>query len=239
MSIISASTHARRPAEEGEVEAGFGPDPLAPGEYTVTVGYTPHNLESGGLRITILPRTSPDHREVERVRDFAGGNSEDHPTYVVRVRGERLGWYLKKHVIYHADIYNPASVIAGPGSFRSTIVLRNGEMIHVNGDANAAALLSAQGHKVPDQDTALDLALAFAELRGYRLRHDRPFNKPSGGGVPSDAACLATERTSTGWLVTLPLFEDRGCTRYEIAVSRQGEIRARAAEVIFSLGRYR
>lgn len=72
--------------------------------------------------------------------------------------------------LYRVARFNPASVIAGPDTFVSCVIEKEGSFRHLHQDADAIRALVETATPVPDVVAAIARVSVFAELRCYPLQ---------------------------------------------------------------------
>ena len=139
--------------------------------------------------------------------------------------------------VYRVRIRNPKMVIAGPPFFFGALIVGRQFPTYIEHDGGAAGAISARARPVVEVSEALDRVVAFAHLRGCRIRYIGP---PSGrDDQPIDWDLRIAQPDGENWLIRCIMQCGRSCYAYEFTVSADGKLTAKRGEVVLSLGGYR
>ncbi len=139
--------------------------------------------------------------------------------------------------VYRVRIRNPKTVIAGPPFFFAALIVGRQQATYVEHDGKAVGAITARARPVVEVSEALDRVVAFAHLRGYRIRYTGP---PAGRDEqPIDWNLRIGQPDGKNWLIHCIMQCDRTCYAYEFTVSIDGKRTATRGEAVLSLGGYR
>ncbi len=131
--------------------------------------------------------------------------------------------------IYRVHVRNPRVVIAGPSHFQHTVIQGGPFDVWISKDFQATRAITAMKHRINEVNEALDLVLAFIQLRRHFLRLRGPHDT---NGHPIDYTMRFERPDDQSWRLTCVLIAEPAFYRYEFTVSKEGELTARRGKLL-------
>lgn len=150
------------------------------------------------------------------------------------IESVRLKGLLPKADLFCVEVINPLEQFSRRPTFLHTLIMTPDGNTFIETDEAACGALSKSGLKPVDVVDVVNTSLAFGELRNYVLE------MPVAPRIHPGSWDVVVKAGENGWIVNCVFMIDPNggpmgqCDRYEIAISRDGRISAKAVETLIS-----